>query len=130
MMFLIQGVFLQSEAERESLVEQNLHKSTYHGMIEIYTDPAEESRLKGEMFDFYGAAWIFNIIISEQELLFTKRYSCSTNGLATFKYKFKRQDNFYVGECEELLPNGTSGEKRGTKCILTEVPDDFFIEPQ
>ncbi len=130
MLYLIQGLFFQSEEERASLAKIDLRKSTYQGII--FTDPTDESQLTGKMFDFYGKAELFDISISEQVLLFTKQYG-SDNGYLVLRYQFKRQDNFYVGECiecMELRPDRGNDEKRATKCVLTEVPDDFFIDPK
>lgn len=129
MIHLIQGFFLRiserldisfrgKNGELTTGVKKELSRCMYSGII--YPDPNNKSQLVGRMFDQDGKeSVLFNITKTPKTITFIKQYYKGGYGI---NYRFRRKDNVWVGSYE-----GENIKKKKTKCVITEVPDDFFL---
>lgn len=130
-MFLIQGIFFQPTQSLGlgydpsgvvAIVREHILPFMYGGFIyESRENPLDS--LTGGIQDKWGRSRLSKIRIFEHRFTFTKEY-VDCNGNQIFDYAFvKNISGIWVG-------NYTSREEPAfkglSKCILTEVSDDFF----
>ncbi|MDO8240789.1 MAG: hypothetical protein Q7T51_02340 [Candidatus Moranbacteria bacterium] len=92
----------------------------YSGII--FPDSESETGLAGEMVDIFGESILSDVKVGEHEVFFTKRY---VNRTDTMAYQFHREGNLWVGGY-----SGSAVCNGGAKCIITDVPNDFFLPPK
>ena len=139
MAFLIQGLFYQNKmglyVEHSSrtgslgpriMIHENLNQYMYAGAMWLDPD-ARVQILVGIVYDVFGHALLSNIEMSKEAFSFTKSYASrplphQDEEQPPINYSFRIRDGqSWVGEY--------SGRDTGTgvtRCILTEVPEDFF----
>jgi len=75
----------------------------------------------GEMYDsLYGSSVLSNVIIEPDRMAFDIKYLTGRQQDVAVNYVFQHKDTIWVGEYSSSAGTGL------TKCILTEVPWDFF----
>lgn len=128
MLYLIQGVFFQNyqrlglgmggEGEGVvAMISNRLCHFMYYGVI--YSDKNNVlGRLAGQMNDYFGGSSLTKVYFSPKGLEFVKKYD---NKDYLIEYKFRSKDNIWVGEY-----SSTAIGRGKTRCIITEVPEDFF----
>jgi len=130
--FFINGVFFQNlrqlgiafcsevEGDTQVFITQALNRFMYFGTI----FPSEQGRenLSGTMIDFIGESELSEVeVIPEESFRFLKKYLHRPDFI---EYKFQFKDGLWIG--------GYSGEGVGqgySRCVLTEVPDEFLLPP-
>jgi len=92
----------------------------FAGEIRLYSD----GNLFGEVMDETGQSYLRAIVLSEGTLEFVQDYGSAQ----CFHFVLHRQGGtpVWIGKCEQREWEGPKGM---VKCILTEVPDDFFVPP-
>ncbi len=89
----------------------------------IGPDPEDEGRLVGFMSDHYGEAELVDVKVDEKQLSFTKYYIHRHDPIF---YNFQKKENsFWVGE-----GTGPAVGHGYARCVLTEVPKEFFVDPR
>ncbi|MFA5358529.1 MAG: hypothetical protein WC310_01750 [Patescibacteria group bacterium] len=130
--YLIQGFFFQdqerlglamsSEAKGAvAVVNSGLCRFMYAGVIY----PAENETANeyvGQMFDHFGDAALSDIKLSADQLEFVKKYN-HRNDL--IDYIFLKRNGIWVGSY-----SGSVVGQGSAKCVITEVPQDFFQPPE
>jgi hypothetical protein len=129
LIYLIQGVWFQQISKMGiaqggrfgtvAVLRTVLCSSMYGGGFGPSLDDPE--KLDGYMIDRAGEAELTDIQMDDDTLIFTKRYLHRDDLIG---YSFKKQpdgtwEGGYLG-CKEV-GEGTS------RCIITEVPDDFLV---
>jgi hypothetical protein len=104
-LFLINGVFFQNIGGPSPF--------TFFGVIKTDGDAGD-----GEMRDNFGTAIITDVVLTAEELCFTKRYAHRTDQI---KYRFRHHAGMWVGSYQ-----GRETGEDEARCILTEVPETFF----
>lgn len=110
---LLQGVFFQ-DYPGGFPVNENFNGFEFSGVI------FPQAHV-GRITDNFGKSTLSDIIIEETAISFTKRY----NNRPSIRFMFSKKDSIWVGQFK--------GEDTGVgtaKCIITEVPDDFFDLPR
>jgi hypothetical protein len=123
--YLIQGLFFQAQDRiklgigdgTDSGVAESLFRIMFAGFISPQIVEGKPV-LVGEMNDQNGESTLTDIIIEPESLQFIKQYNGSP---LKIKYIFQLKNGIWVGEYFE--PSIGSGQAR---CILTEVPEEFF----
>ncbi len=128
-LWLIQGVFFQNRSNLDIgyqngigesvMIRTDLCRFTYAGMIGL--DPvSNEGNLIGMLQDYYGHSILFDVVVSDEEVGFTKRY-VDRDDFITYTFRVK-DGQTWVGEY--------AGSDVGTgisRCILTSVEDSFLL---
>lgn len=126
---LIQGFFFQnhnwlttvhrSEVEGGvgAAIQSGLCRFMYAGII--FPNPENKTELIGETSDRFGESRLFDIVIDCNEARFVKKYD---NRNDTINYQFKKNGNLWIGSY-----SGKATGEGGTKCIITDVPDNLFF---
>lgn len=128
MAHLIQGVFFQQNqwldlAERPRfgtcvVINKGVCRFVYAGVI--WRDNAKAlGPLVGSITDHFGESELSNVSVTEQGIEFVKRYLKRRD---TIRYVFSKKDgNTWAGEWSgDAVGSGIS------RCVVTEVPDEFF----
>ena len=129
-MYLIQGVFFQkltgldldfSEGDARAVIRTSGCYFMYAGAFG--PDPEQGGVMRGRMNDHFGDSTLTNIIMPGDGLRFTKQY----DGREEFiHYAFQKGDGgTLIGGFDG--PGNMSGE---SKCVLAQVPDNFFAPTQ
>lgn len=126
-MFLIQGVFFQEQEFFQPMmvsgdgmvagIRSHLIYDMFGGVI--FRDPKTQE-LSGGMTDHYGESVLSNISMTETRFSFVKQYNGRGDNIA---YLFEKgSGNLWIGGYQ-----GVATGAGNSHCILTEVPDDFFV---
>lgn len=77
----------------------------------------------GSMEDLHGQSMLSEVIISDTEVRFCKKYDGSND---LIKYEFHLQDKIWIGRywLGEHSENGNAA-----KCVITRLSDDFLDHP-
>lgn len=108
MIRLIQGVFFQP-------IGGILHQTMYAGLIF-----SEGGRLKGAMQDHYGDSELSLILLSANEVQFTKQY-VGRGDFIHYTFKRRTEGGMWIGEFA-----GDQVGKGVSKCVITETVDELF----
>ncbi len=126
---LIQGMFFQERqftrishegGDARLMISSGVARCMYSGIIFPTPDP-ENPDVIGCMTDHFGDSEIFDFVMRNNEIRFTKKY---TNRPDTIGYSFKLVGSIWVGGYE-----GDAVGKGFSNCIVTEVTDEFFLAP-
>lgn len=107
MKYFVQGVF-----------NQGIDQTIYAGIFGIL--PSEEALgFQGSMMDEYGRSLLSEIEVTETSFQFTKQYRDRSD---LIQYTFsKGEDGFWYGQYK-----GKAVGRNVSRCVLTQVPEDFF----
>jgi hypothetical protein len=129
MPYLIQGLFFQNRQWLGlgykpadgvvAVIRNGLCQFMYAGAI--WQDPAHVmGGLTGHMLDTFGNSILSDIYIDDGVIRFKKKYDSRPD---TIQYVFEKKDgNSWVGEY-----TGSAVGKGISRCVLTEVSDEFFL---
>ncbi len=133
MAFLIQGVFFQDRSAlgiayqpivgATVVVRSGISQFMYAGAMWHDPDRGKAGELTGRMQDYFGCSYLADIVISDDKMNFTKTYEDERRVEHPIIYTFfVRDGNTWVGEYSSAeVGLGV------TRCILTEVDDEFFL---
>lgn len=126
-MWLMQGCFYQPhislqpamrDGEISVAVLARMGVFPFSGTIRLQTF----GTLQGNMEDCFGRATLRNVRMRQDEFLsFTKKYD---NRPDTIEYEFHYRNGIWVGDY-----TGDETGRGDAKCIVTEVPNDFYTTP-
>jgi hypothetical protein len=127
-MYFIQGVFYQNSEGLDvackpgegmvAVIRKALYQYTYAGFIWKEKENLM-GELVGDMQDYYGLSNLSTIHVSDRQISFIKKYHDRKDWIS---YVFTKKDgNTWVGQYD-----GSETGKGVTRCILTEVNEDFF----
>ncbi len=125
MAYWIQGLFFQPAQDVvldptnvRILVEEYLGQHMFHGSI--WQDlESPDKRLVGVIDDHFGTADLSDIRLSDSGLAFTKKYRDRPDKI---HYIFERRDGqTWIGTYTGVITG-----KGLVRCLMTELPDEFF----
>lgn len=115
MNYLISGVFIPRD------VPITFSCSVFVGKIELQGRSGLEPT--GEMYDYFGKSFLYDVSIGKLDLLFVKTYENRPRD--NFYYHFKKRGEIWDGEYTLMLSGG-GVDKGESRCILTPVDAEFF----
>ena len=128
--YLIHGIFYKEQypdhgarhARTSPFLKDGLQRYDFFG--HIYPNLTGFGyELAGELRDPLGPSWLCDICLGDLYMKFTKTYG-SDGGSIRFEYDFWFEEGIWVGEyCGPEFGSGVS------KCVLTEVPMNYFDPP-
>jgi hypothetical protein len=112
-LYLIQGFFFKTGAHG-----CGFSRFMYSGTI--YTgEHNNDYPVMGKMIDHFGESLLYDVIISPKKISFVKLYMHRSDFI---HYNLTKKEGIWIGSYSGLLP--AIGV---TKCIVTEVLEDFFL---
>jgi hypothetical protein len=111
-LYLIQGFFFQKEL-------CSIYSSRFMYSGTIYTEEHSVCPVMGKMVDHFGESLLYDVIISPKKISFVKLYMHRSDFI---HYNLTKKEGIWIGSYSGLLP--AIGV---TKCIVTEVLEDFFL---
>ena len=126
MAYLVQGFFFQNHLQVGIGIDPKqgpramVSKAEVQHMFAAAIWEGGEGELVGKMRDDFGPSDLSDISISKDEIEFVKKYE---HRETLIHYVFRVKDgNSWVGRYE-----GTRSGEGVCRCVLTEVPEDFFF---
>ena len=111
-LYLIQGVFYQRRIFHQ-------RKNAYRFSAFLFINPNNPvEELIGICSDDFGKSSLSMVLMHENEITFTKKYSFEN---VTIKYKLRKEGDFWVGTYFRIdAPEDDVG------CMITKAPEGFL----